>query len=114
LFVGPSNPLVRKWKSLRPILPLYRSLPDGAIRVDQDTACGFDDVEEAISTARWLVGGGGWVRAVIFRREFRPALGLYEDAEVVLKVCRLHLPCDGRLHVYYLLIRRMYPGPLVT
>jgi hypothetical protein len=55
------------------ILPIV-SLPDGAIRDDPDTACVFDDVEEAISPARWLVGGGGWIGAVVFRQEYRPAL----------------------------------------
>jgi hypothetical protein len=69
------------------VLPVL-SLPDGSIREDQDTAVAYADVEEAISTARWLVGGGGWIGAVVFRREFRPATGLYEDAEVVMKVGR--------------------------
>jgi hypothetical protein len=67
------------------VLPVM-ALPDRSIREDQDTACAYPDVEEAISTARWLVGGGGWIGAVVFRREFRPALGLFEDAEVVMKV----------------------------
>jgi hypothetical protein len=64
------------------------SLPDGSIREDQDTAVACADVEEAISTARWLVAGGGWVGVVVFRREYRLAFGLYEDAEVVMKVGR--------------------------
>jgi hypothetical protein len=51
------------------VLPVM-ALPDGSIREDQDTACAYSDVEEAISTARSLVGGGGWVGAVVFRREF--------------------------------------------
>jgi hypothetical protein len=69
------------------VLPVL-SLPDGAIRADEDTAVAYLDVEEAISTARWLVGGGGWIGAVVFRRQFRPALGLFEDAEIVMKVGR--------------------------
>jgi hypothetical protein len=51
------------------------ALSDGTIREDHGTAGAYADVEAAISTARWLVGGGGWIGAVVFRREFRPALG---------------------------------------
>jgi hypothetical protein len=64
------------------------ALSDGSVREDADTACAFNDVEEAISTARWLVGGGGWIWALVFRREYRPALGLFEDADVIMKVGR--------------------------
>jgi hypothetical protein len=56
-------------------------LPDGTIREDEDTARAFGDVEAAISAARSLVRGGGWIGAVVFRREYRPTLGLYKDAE---------------------------------
>ena len=76
------------------VLPVM-ALPDETIREDQDTACAYADVEAAISTARWLVGGGGWIGAVVFRREFRPALGLYEDAELVMKVGRFSYRVTG-------------------
>jgi hypothetical protein len=66
------------------VLPVM-ALPDRSIREDQDTACAYPDVEEAISTARWLVGGG-CIR--VLRREYRSALGLNEDAEIIMKVGR--------------------------
>ena len=67
------------------VLPVL-SLPDGAIRADDDTAVAYPDVEEAISTARWLVGGGGWIGAVVFRKVRHPESGLYEDAETIMRL----------------------------
>jgi hypothetical protein len=62
-----------------------RPCPYRCARRDDDTACAFTDVETAISTARWLVGGGC---IGVFRREYRSALGLDEDAEIIMKVGR--------------------------
>ena len=67
------------------VLPVL-SLPDGTIREDQDTACDCPDEATALSIARWLVGGGGWIGAVVFRKVFRPELRLYEDAEVITRL----------------------------
>ena len=85
------------------MLPVL-SLPDGAIRADEDTAVAYPDVEEAISTARWLVGGGGWIGAVVFRKVRHPKSGLYEDAETIMRTRIVQLPHDARQPICHLLI----------
>lgn len=59
---------------------------DGLVRTDNDTTVLCRDREFAIEVAEWLVVDGGWIGAIVFRRQFDEAGGPFEKVEIVQRI----------------------------